>query len=241
MALRTLSIIALAVLLQYAGACFSAGVCGGGCCGGGGGGCAPPPPPPVCGGGCGRGYQCGQYGCYRMRAKVSGAKTLNVLQEGNKDQLAQLTPDQKFKACCEERELPDGCLSKCTYRTFTRSALQAMYFKSDACPIQAAADIQFCAAQGRDHRDCCQRNGVTTTLAGEKCLIFCDQRPGNVTQLDLTYLPCLEHFDNMKSCFWFDMTHGPGASLPPAALPSRLAHQPRKIAYYRTSEEKFAF
>ncbi|KAK6049736.1 DB module [Cooperia oncophora] len=45
-----------------------------------------------------------------------------------------------------------------------------MYFKQDACPIQATAEIQFCAAQGRDHRACCERNGVTTTLAGAKVL-----------------------------------------------------------------------
>ncbi|TMS37010.1 hypothetical protein L596_004041 [Steinernema carpocapsae] len=105
-------------------------------------------------------------------------------------------------ACCEDRHLPDSCLSKCTYRTYTREALQAMYFRTDKCPMQAAADIQFCAAQGRDHRDCCARNGVTTTLAGNKCLTFCDQRPGNITQLDFSYLSCYERFDNMKQCFW---------------------------------------
>ena len=30
----------------------------------------------------------------------------------------------------------------------------------------------------RDHTECCARNGVTTTLAGPKCLMFCDQRIG---------------------------------------------------------------
>jgi hypothetical protein len=43
-----------------------------------------------------------------------------------------------------------------------------MYFKTDACPIEAAAELQYCAAQGRDHRPCCIRNGVHTTLSGEK-------------------------------------------------------------------------
>uniref|UniRef100_A0A915CJI4 Domain of unknown function DB domain-containing protein n=1 Tax=Parascaris univalens TaxID=6257 RepID=A0A915CJI4_PARUN len=55
--------------------------------------------------------------------------------------------------------------------------LTAMYFKQDACPLDAMKEMQFCAAQGRDHRQCCIRNGVTTTLAGAKCLVFCDQRP----------------------------------------------------------------
>ena len=119
--------------------------------------------------------------------------------------------------CCQERNLPDSCISKCSYRTYTKTALQGMYFKQDSCPMQvansllhdkhlfqAAADIQFCAAQGRDHTDCCLRNGVSTTLAGSKCLTFCDQRPGNVTQLDLTYLACYDRFENMKACFWQD-------------------------------------
>lgn len=34
-----------------------------------------------------------------------------------------------------------------------------MYFNRDPCPVSAAAEIQFCAAQGRDHRECCARNG----------------------------------------------------------------------------------
>ena len=93
-----------------------------------------------------------------------------------------------------------------------------MYFKQDACPLAASAEIQFCAAQGRDHTDCCARNGVTTTLAGNKvvsikiqikmdifqCLTFCDQRPGNVTLLDFSYVSCYDRFENMKACFWHD-------------------------------------
>jgi hypothetical protein len=79
-----------------------------------------------------------------------------------------------------------------------------MYFKTYACPIEAAAEMQFCAAQGRDHRACCARNGVATTLAGDKCLMFCDQREGNITKLDFSYISCYDRFENMKSCFWQD-------------------------------------
>lgn len=80
-----------------------------------------------------------------------------------------------------------------------------MYFRADQCPIQAASILHYCAAQGRDHTHCCRRNGIASTLAGAKCLVFCDQRPGNVTQLDLTYLPCYDRFENMKGCFWSDV------------------------------------
>ncbi|VDO19919.1 unnamed protein product [Heligmosomoides polygyrus] len=80
-----------------------------------------------------------------------------------------------------------------------------MYFKSDGCPIEATADMHFCAAQGRDHTECCQRNGVTTTLAGSKCLTFCDQRPDRITKLDYSYVPCYDRFEQMKQCFYNDI------------------------------------
>ncbi|KAE9556114.1 hypothetical protein FO519_000602 [Halicephalobus sp. NKZ332] len=183
------------ITLPITDSCFAAGVCGGGC--------LPPPPAPVCSSGCGAGFGCGQYGCYRMRARVASSKTLkfdSVEQEERPE-----TPDEKFLACCQDRKLPDSCLSKCSYRTYSRQALQNMYFRIDTCPMQAAADIHYCAAQGRDHRSCCVRNGVAATLAGPKCLTFCDQRPGNVTQLDFSYMACYDRFDSMKSCFYNDL------------------------------------
>ncbi|CAB3401520.1 unnamed protein product [Caenorhabditis bovis] len=117
--------------------------------------------------------------------------------------LAQYTnPNFIFRQCCEQRGLPDACLNKCHFNTYTKDALQGMYFKTDGCPLEAAADMHFCAAQGRDHTQCCLRNGVTTTLAGAKCLTFCDQRPDRVTKLDYSYVPCYDRFENMKQCFY---------------------------------------
>ncbi|VDM23125.1 unnamed protein product [Wuchereria bancrofti] len=87
-------------------------------------------------------------------------------------------------------------------RTFQ---LILMYLHQDSCPINAMKEMQFCAAQGRDHRPCCLRNGITTTIAGAKCLTFCDQRPGQITHLDTSFLPCFDRFENMKSCFWHDI------------------------------------
>ncbi|KAI6222332.1 DB domain-containing protein [Aphelenchoides fujianensis] len=188
----------LALLRPEVEACFAAGV---GCCG-------PPPPAPVCAGGCGPGYGCGQYGCARLRARVASSKTLKLEDiEGEDTEVTPepVTPDEKFMACCIDRRLPDSCLNKCSFATYNRDALQNMYFRVDACPMQAAADLQFCAAQGRDHRECCARNGVTMTLSGPKCLLFCDQRPGNQTQLDLSYMSCFDRFENMKGCFWNDI------------------------------------
>ncbi|KAK0414502.1 hypothetical protein QR680_011466 [Steinernema hermaphroditum] len=213
--MRSTSLIALTVLLgvvfvaQVSEACFASGVCGVGCA---------PPPPPTCGG-CGGGYACGQYGCYRARAR--SAKTVHVSSDEQEDEYHHdeeyvaddrepQTPDEKFMACCRDRNLPDACLSKCSFRSYTRDALQAMYFRQDKCPMAAASELQFCAAQGRNHRECCARNGVASTLAGPKCLTFCDQRPGNITKLDLTYMACFDRFENMKGCFWHDLTKGHG-------------------------------
>ncbi|TMS37011.1 hypothetical protein L596_004042 [Steinernema carpocapsae] len=170
--------------------------------------CGPPPPQVSCGGGCGGGYGC--VGCYKLRHRAASSKTI-IIDEAEeipdgKSLSPFASPDERFMDCCERRRLPDSCLEKCTFRTYTRDALQAMYFRTDKCPIQAASEIHFCAAQGRDHRSCCARNGVMTTLSGEKCMVFCDQRPGQITPLDYSYAPCYERFENIKTCFWHNIT-----------------------------------
>uniref|UniRef100_A0A914ZL59 Domain of unknown function DB domain-containing protein n=1 Tax=Parascaris univalens TaxID=6257 RepID=A0A914ZL59_PARUN len=190
----------IVTLVEICSTCFSSGVCGGGVA------CVPMPQP-VCTGGCGPGYGCGQYGCY-SRARARSSKTFT----GGKSKEADAefvevghTPDEKFHTCCVDRHLPDACLQKCSFATYTKEALQAMYLRLDSCPVQAAADMHFCAAQGGDHSSCCRNNGVTATLAGDKCLVFCDQRPGNITQLDMSYLSCYERFENIKGCFWHSL------------------------------------
>ncbi|KAI6201441.1 hypothetical protein M3Y96_00842100 [Aphelenchoides besseyi] len=119
---------------------------------------------------------------------------------------AKLTnPNYLFRQCCEDRRLPDACLSKCHFNVFNKATLEAMFLKSDPCPIEAAADIQYCAAQGRDHRPCCHRNFIQSTAAGEKCLTFCDQRAGQVVKLDFSFLPCYDRFEFIKRCFYDDI------------------------------------
>ncbi|MCP9265370.1 hypothetical protein DINM_020646 [Dirofilaria immitis] len=203
-----------AIILLYGSihlgkACFSSGICGGGY------GC-PHAVTPVCSGGCGPGYDCGQYGCYaRARARSSKIlddtvfnKSKNSSATNNAKDASkyhELTPeqvaDEMFYECCVNQQLPDSCLDKCSYSTYTRNTLQAIYLQFDGCPLSALTDISYCAAAGLDHTECCIRNGVETTLAGKKCLVFCDQRPGNVTKLDLSYLPCYDRFENIKVCF----------------------------------------
>uniref|UniRef100_A0A1I8A2I4 DB domain-containing protein n=1 Tax=Steinernema glaseri TaxID=37863 RepID=A0A1I8A2I4_9BILA len=108
------SIVAFSVLLLVAfhvsDACFSSGVCGGYGCAQPSYGC----------GNCQQGYGCGSYGCYN-KARAASSKTLIATEE---QQQKALTPDQKFMACCHDRNLPDACLQHCTFNTYTRDALQ---------------------------------------------------------------------------------------------------------------------
>ncbi|KAI6196728.1 Intraflagellar transport protein [Aphelenchoides besseyi] len=188
-----LGLLVFAQLLAVSIACIGSGVCGGG------GGCYSPPPV-SCGGGCSPGYSCGHFGCARRKARAHGINTLSGDQNvvGFQQRLIPRDPNQMFTQCCEDRNLPDSCLSLCNFNAYTKEALMAMYFRTSECPISAAAEMQFCAAQGRDHTPCCARNGVANTLSGSKCLIFCDQRPGNVSQLDFSYASCYDRFEQMK-------------------------------------------
>ncbi|CAD5221789.1 unnamed protein product [Bursaphelenchus xylophilus] len=221
--LRLWALLAVSVVLPGQ-ACVSSGVCGGSSC--------YTPPPVQCNpSSCQPGYSCGHYGCARNRARSSltqkngivvpvevfvnqtvptrnifGVERHKFVTPENKidqkkyDQLTN--PNYLFRQCCEDRRLPDACLHKCHFNVFSKNVLQSMFFKNDPCPIEAAADIQYCAAQGRDHRECCHVNGVQGTLAGEKCLTFCDQRPDKVVQLDYSFLPCYDRFETIKRCFY---------------------------------------
>ncbi|VDL78960.1 unnamed protein product [Nippostrongylus brasiliensis] len=149
----------------------------------------------------------------RSRARVRGSKSFQPKRSRSRINVDTSSieqdredPNRAFLDCCMDRKLPDACLAKCNFRSYTKDALQAMYFKQDPCPLEAMKEMQFCAAQGGDHSACCARNGVTTTLAGTKCLRFCDQRLGRPTQLDMSYVPCFDRFENIKACFWHDLT-----------------------------------
>uniref|UniRef100_A0A0N5C9F7 DB domain-containing protein n=1 Tax=Strongyloides papillosus TaxID=174720 RepID=A0A0N5C9F7_STREA len=128
-------------------------------------------------------------------------KSRNILMAKNYRPSSRLTADFVFKQCCLDRNIPDDCKRKCTYENYTKEAIMQMYLGRDNCPISYARELHFCAAQGTDHSECCKRRGVNTTPAGDKCLIFCDQRPGSVAMLDASYLHCYIQFENIKSCF----------------------------------------
>uniref|UniRef100_A0A1I7YKC4 DB domain-containing protein n=1 Tax=Steinernema glaseri TaxID=37863 RepID=A0A1I7YKC4_9BILA len=162
-------------------------------------------------GGCGFGgclAGCGRY----CTAKAKGAKTLsasmtipsetpNAVDE-LPDEEPHLGPDALFKQCCEESGVPASCMDKCSYKTYSSSALRNMFFRLDSCPMEAASAIHYCASQGKDHTRCCHERGVGMTAAGQKCLLFCEKPRENATLLDFSYMPCYDTFEEMKVCFW---------------------------------------
>uniref|UniRef100_A0A915E9N0 Domain of unknown function DB domain-containing protein n=1 Tax=Ditylenchus dipsaci TaxID=166011 RepID=A0A915E9N0_9BILA len=191
--------------------CTASGICGTNpYCGGpppqigGYPGARQPPPPPTCGGsgGCGGTYGCGPYGCYRMRARGStsfqpsaGSSSSSAIQlMRSKTKSFGPSSLDEFE---DERKTINGS-------PFTRCLPSQVPFRRMAVHWKQCGRFSFALLKG-DHRECCARNGVTSTIAGEKCLTFCDQRPGKVVQLDLSYVPCFDRFESMKSCFWNDI------------------------------------
>ncbi|CAD6192940.1 unnamed protein product [Caenorhabditis auriculariae] len=170
---------------------------------------------------------CGCCGC-RAKAKARAASTNHVngddfveTDDGNifglaiwnktdikvnDDNVQRLTnPNHLFHLCCEERRLPPGCIQKCHFNIYNKEVLEAMFVGSDECPLDYLPEMQFCAAQGKDHRKCCAGRGVAETAAGQKCLTFCDQTPDVYTPIDYSYAPCLDRFEDMKRCFYDDI------------------------------------
>ncbi|GMS92315.1 hypothetical protein PENTCL1PPCAC_14491 [Pristionchus entomophagus] len=110
-------------------------------------------------------------------------------------------PNFHFERCCAGRGLSSACQARCNFETYNQDLLQKMLIGADECPLDSLPEMHFCAAQGRDHTTCCQARGVDSTVAGDKCLVFCDQVPDKFTPIDYTYAACFGKFDEMKQCF----------------------------------------
>lgn len=57
-----------------------------------------------------------------------------IIQAGESNELAERgkqsrldTPDGRFMACCQSRQLPDVCLGHCTFQSYSRQSLQVLY------------------------------------------------------------------------------------------------------------------
>ncbi|VDD97786.1 unnamed protein product [Enterobius vermicularis] len=128
--------------------------------------CSPPlMSPPVCS--CPPAYGCGQYGCYRLRARGSknfqpyrsrgeDVPTAHALHDFRQEEALEkvrtkpleeldeydilaaaspsvaelrrnpnrrVNPNEAFYECCLDRQLPDACLRKCNFNSYTKDTV----------------------------------------------------------------------------------------------------------------------
>ncbi|VDO28724.1 unnamed protein product [Haemonchus placei] len=103
--------------------------------------------------------------------------------------------------CCKSIKVAKSCERICNFDVLNKKTLTGMFLGTDPCPQSHGLDLMQCAAQSEDHTQCCIERGVHTTSAGNKCLGFCNMRPGNTFQADVSMLPCWSVLNDIKSCF----------------------------------------
>lgn len=92
--------------------------------------------------------------------------------------------------CCIQKGVPANCLDLCNH-TFRLSA--DAFTKGFLCPNSILPMLQ-CAGDGRDHTDCCVREGITA-----ECLDVCKLHPSTMPSTDL--LPCVMQKNQLSTCF----------------------------------------
>ncbi|EYC44358.1 hypothetical protein Y032_0464g1939 [Ancylostoma ceylanicum] len=83
-----------------------------------------------------------------------------------------------FLGCCKTAKVAKSCERICNFDILNKKVLTGMFLGTDPCPQSYGLELLQCAAQSDDHTACCRSKGVHTTSAGDKCLGFCNMRPG---------------------------------------------------------------
>ncbi|VDM79623.1 unnamed protein product [Strongylus vulgaris] len=83
-----------------------------------------------------------------------------------------------FLGCCRAIKVAKSCERICNFDILNKKTLTGMFLGTDPCPQSYGLDLLQCAAQNDDHTTCCRERGVHKTSAGDKCLGFCNMRPG---------------------------------------------------------------
>ena len=107
----------------------------------------------------------------------------------------------KFLQCCQEQEdVTDGCYGICGYDTLNQYKAFTL-FVTRQCPTTAVGQYLYCFGSGSDQTECCKRKNVHKTLAGDKCLDFCDLREGKMNKMDYSYWACWSKVNDIIQCF----------------------------------------
>ncbi|ULT89357.1 hypothetical protein L3Y34_008076 [Caenorhabditis briggsae] len=189
----------LTFLVNFSSQCISLGCLGGfGGCGSAClfGLCLQPPIIQSIGCPCGAGFMCMRGGCV-ARAAAAGTKTFRDESSRPPDLRETTTPDDHFSTCCSLLEVPSSCTDLCSYATYSSEEVSAVLLQQSACPVSSIRKIHFCAARGTNHTECC-----SNSLVPQHCHSFCDQsHDKNVDDLSIAHLQCVQHFNDIKSCF----------------------------------------
>ncbi|KAK6736957.1 hypothetical protein RB195_019572 [Necator americanus] len=92
-------------------------------------------------------------------------------------------PNAAFLGCCKAVKVAKSCERICNFDILNKKTLTGMFLGTDPCPQSYGLELLQCAAQSDDHTECCRSKGVHTTTAGDKCLGFCNMKPGVTFQL----------------------------------------------------------
>uniref|UniRef100_A0A1I7XC47 DB domain-containing protein n=1 Tax=Heterorhabditis bacteriophora TaxID=37862 RepID=A0A1I7XC47_HETBA len=118
-----------------------------------------------------------------------------ISSEGKKN------PNEVFLGCCKNKQVAKSCERICNFDILNKKTLTGMFLGTDPCPQSYGVDLLTCAAQADDHTSCCRSRGVHMTTAGDKCLGFCNMKPGVTFQADVSMLPCWAVLNDIKFCF----------------------------------------
>ncbi|CAJ0604704.1 unnamed protein product [Cylicocyclus nassatus] len=110
-----------------------------------------------------------------------------------------LTPNEKLDLCCRKRRVNPGCQAMCNFEALNDRTLVSA-FLTNICPGPQQRDAFDCASSKVDHSACCERAGLGTFLDG-RCLPFCRTHDGSHPLNPLEFIPCLQVFEHIKSCY----------------------------------------
>ncbi|KAK6024623.1 DB module, partial [Ostertagia ostertagi] len=87
------------------------------------------------------------------------------------EQCPGIKPTISSWVAASQSTLRKSCERICNFDVLNKKtvSLTAMFLGTDPCPQSYGLDLMQCAAQSRDHTECCIERGVQTTSAGNKC------------------------------------------------------------------------
>ncbi|WAQ96329.1 IGDB2-like protein [Mya arenaria] len=94
--------------------------------------------------------------------------------------------------CCKKKGVRTECLQLCSHE-FRIKDINAITGTAIAC-FDAIEEMVYCSSDGRNHSECCKREGISSN-----CLGLCTLKPDE--PLTVNFLSCLLYKDTLSKCF----------------------------------------